>query len=787
MTGHDGAAAAGGGPRSRAAARAGALGALLLLLVAVLTVLDQAPPAPAPVGAPADGFSADRAHAHIERIAERPHPMGTAEHDRVRDHLVAELEALGLESEVHESWGVPPARLGEIDGVVPVGRVRNIVAVIEGTDPTGQVLLAAHYDSVPAGPGANDDGAGVAAVLETARALTEEGTPPRNDVVLLLTDGEEIALLGAEAFTADHPRGAGAGVVLNHEARGAGGAVMMFRTTPGAAPLVRTFAETAPYPLADSTTAAVFEFLPNDTDFTAFRAGGLAGMDFAYAGGSAHYHSALDTPEHVDRGSLQQMGANTLALTRVLAGADLAEYTADGGDLVHFTVPPDTLLYFPAEWAVPLAALSLLLTAGALVFARVRGETTVPRLLAGFGGVLLLLVLAGAAGALYWWLLVALRPGFAELLTGTPYEPLWPQAAAAVLAAGLVALWYLVLRRVGEYALALGALLVLALLGAAGVLASPGLAPVLVPVPFAAVGALAALAVRDPDSPWRRVLWTAGLVPAAVCVLAAAWISFDTGLEPGLYTALPLVALGLALAVPLVAAPRVRWRRAAAVPAAAAAVSAALVAAGLAANPGGAAQPLPTALAYTLDADSGEAFWTVPLNREDPHTPDAWAAGFVDGEPVENPAPDPGRPRALSGPAEAVGFDPPELDVVSDETAGGERTLRLALASPRGAEGIVLAVDDADGRVSALSVEGRGVDPVPDPDGVVGVHVHAPPVGSPVEVEVRFAADGGPLAVRVADVDRSPSALADLPGYTPPPEDRYLSYSRVTVTTAYEL
>ncbi|MGW9346340.1 M20/M25/M40 family metallo-hydrolase [Nocardiopsis flavescens] len=784
----DGTATAPPAPRRRAAALTGVLGALLLAAVAVLTVLDQAPPAPVPADAPAGEFSADRAHARIERFAVRPHPLGTAEHDRVRDHLVAELEDLGLEPEVHEAWGAAPAELGEIEGLAPVGRVRNIVAVIEGTDPTGQLLLAAHYDSVPSGPGANDDGAGVAAILESARALLQDGEPPRNDVVLLLTDGEEVGLLGAQAFTADHPRGARDGVVLNHEARGSGGAVMMFRATPGAAPLVRAFAGAAPYPVADSTTAALFEFLPNDTDFTAFRAGGLAGMDFAYAGGSAHYHSALDSPEHVDRASLQQMGANTLALTRFLAGEDLAEYTADGGDLVYFNVPPGALLYFPAGWAVPLAAVSLLLTAGALVLARVRKEATAPRLLAGTGAVLVLLVLAGAAGALYWRLLVALRPGFAELPTGTPYAPLWPQAGAVALAVGLAALWYLVLRRVGAHALALGALLVLALLGTAGVLASPGLAPVLVPVPFAALGALAALAVRDPDSPWRRVLWTAGLVPTAVCVLAAAWTSFDSGLETGLYTALPLVVLGLVLGLPLVEAPRARRVRVAAVPVLAAAVSAALVAAGVAANPGGAAQPLPTALAYTLDADTGEAFWAFPRYGGEPRTPEPWAAGYVSGgASADGPVPDPALPGALAGAAEAVPLDPPELEVVSDATAAGERVLRLALASPRGAEGIVLAVEDPDGRVSGFSVEGREVAPVPTPEGLVGVHVYAPPADAPVGVEVRFAAAGGPLAVRLSDVDLSPSELEGLPGYTPPPDGRYVSHSRVSVTTSREL
>jgi Zn-dependent M28 family amino/carboxypeptidase len=65
-------------------------------------------------------------------------------------------------------------------------------------------LLAAHYDSVPTGLGASDDGAAVAAMLETLRAL-RAGSPPRNEVMVLLTDGEEAGLLGATAFVDEHP------------------------------------------------------------------------------------------------------------------------------------------------------------------------------------------------------------------------------------------------------------------------------------------------------------------------------------------------------------------------------------------------------------------------------------------------------------------------------------------------------------------------------------------------------------------------------------------------------
>jgi Zn-dependent M28 family amino/carboxypeptidase len=62
------------------------------------------------------------------------------------------------------------------------GTVHNIVARLQGTEQSKALLLVAHYDSVPTGPGASDDGAAVAAMLETLRAL-KASTPLRNDVI----------------------------------------------------------------------------------------------------------------------------------------------------------------------------------------------------------------------------------------------------------------------------------------------------------------------------------------------------------------------------------------------------------------------------------------------------------------------------------------------------------------------------------------------------------------------------------------------------------------------------
>ncbi|GED96316.1 M20/M25/M40 family metallo-hydrolase [Gordonia crocea] len=771
--------------------RAGGLvGIVVLLAVALLSIWDQRPPAPAPVDAPPTQFSAERALRLIDEIAVRPHPVATAEHARVRDRLVAELVTLGLAPTVHRSTGIPPASIDKLTGLVPVSRVDNIVAVINGTNPTGKLVLAAHYDSVPSGPGANDDGAGVAAVLEVVRALKQAG-PPRNDVVVLLTDGEEIGLLGAEAYVRDHPLGAGRAVVLNHEARGSSGPTVMFRTSPGAAALTGLYADVVPHPAADSTNAAAFRVLPNLTDFTAFEDGGFAGLDSAYVRGSAYYHSRADMPANVGRGSLQQMGENSLAVARVLAGADLVRYSpardeARGPDTVYFRIPPRTLIHVDARWAWVLLVVAVVLALGVIGLSRIRGMTTWWTVVVAAGAVALLLVATVIAGLAYWWVLTRIRPEFAVLPTATPWNPFWLQLGAVAVAGVVTAFWYPVVRHFGVWTLWCGALVVLTLVGVAAVAVWPQMAPVLVPAPFAALGGLGAVALGTPMR--RAAALTVGLVPTAVLLAAVGWGTFDLGLSLGMVVALPLIMLSVVLALPLLALPfRTQTLPATGLkrpwlpsirfgaPTAVAVIAATVL--GIAVNAPGAGHMTPTRLSYVLNADTGRAQWVVPVGGDAPRSVDSWAAGYVGTEEVPIPVPDPAGSSARVGPARAVDLAAPTLRVVGDSTSGTVRTVRVAVASPRGAEGMILAVDDADGRVKRMVAAGREVVPKPG-HGIVGVHLFAMP--GPVEVELAFTA-GAPLRVRLADVDRLPDALAELPGFSPPPDRYYLGHSRRTV------
>ena len=79
--------------------RAALLGLLVCVLIAALAIyLQNKTPEALPENAPASEFSAARALKHLEVIGARPHPMGSQEHEVVRNYIVSELARLGIDS-----------------------------------------------------------------------------------------------------------------------------------------------------------------------------------------------------------------------------------------------------------------------------------------------------------------------------------------------------------------------------------------------------------------------------------------------------------------------------------------------------------------------------------------------------------------------------------------------------------------------------------------------------------------------------------------------------------------
>ncbi len=90
----------------------------------------------------------------------------------------------------------------DIDSLKYSSKGKNLWAIKLGTkNPKRIVVLGAHYDNVPysgLAPGADDNGSGVAAVMEAARVLKEIDLP--YTVILALWDEEEIGLVGSQAY-----------------------------------------------------------------------------------------------------------------------------------------------------------------------------------------------------------------------------------------------------------------------------------------------------------------------------------------------------------------------------------------------------------------------------------------------------------------------------------------------------------------------------------------------------------------------------------------------------------
>src|SRR5262249_39232671 len=154
------------------------------------------------------------------------HVAGSPAAADVRSYIQQTLESYGLQTQIQDAIG-EDANAGD---QFAMAHVHNVVAVLPGRASTRRVFAVAHYDSVQVSYGGNDDGAGVASLLETARAMSQ-GPRPRNDTVFVFTDAEEACLCGAEAFVNQNPLAASGGVVLNFESRGSSGPAIMFETS----------------------------------------------------------------------------------------------------------------------------------------------------------------------------------------------------------------------------------------------------------------------------------------------------------------------------------------------------------------------------------------------------------------------------------------------------------------------------------------------------------------------------------------------------------------------------
>jgi hypothetical protein len=299
--------------------------ALAVVLGFALVILATTPQPPAPLSAEETGFSAARAMEHVRIIAREPHPTGTKASAEVRAYLEQRIEALGGEV-IREKAPVPDRGLEKYErwsGERPEAlTLTNVIGVFPGSDPSAKsVAVMAHHDTVYGSPGAPDDTAGVAAILETVRAIRASGQTKR-DIVILLTDGEELGLLGARHFFANNPLAGRIGAIINLEARGGGGRTTLFQTSADNGAAIEVYAGAVRRPGGSSLATFIYEALPNDTDLTPALEMDYAAYNLSFIGRPGLYHSPKATPDALDQGAVQDMGDQSLALTDALANAE---------------------------------------------------------------------------------------------------------------------------------------------------------------------------------------------------------------------------------------------------------------------------------------------------------------------------------------------------------------------------------------------------------------------------------------------------------------------------------
>lgn len=463
---------------------------LFLMLVAAiaLAVMATTPPGPLPANAPVDAFSAMRAMGDVEAIARAPHTGGSEENAKVRAYLLSRMQAMGMEvsSSQFQASDYATRRLNRWSGRNdPPMTLTNLIGIMPGIDRRlPAVLLMAHHDTVWGSPGAADDTAGVAATLEAVRALRASGQP-RRDVIVLFTDGEELGLEGAKHFFSADPLREHVGAVINMEARGGGGRTTLFQTSHDNGEAVLLYKKAVRHPGASSLSAYVYSVLPNDTDLTPVVHGPWIGYNFAFIGRSGLYHSPKATPARLDKGALQDMGAQVLELSRALAARpDLPEKTRDA---VFFDLFGMTTLVWPAWLGWGMLAIGL---AGWLLAAQpLRG-----RVLAGGAARMIGLV---AGSALLFWALnrLSLHPGPSNY-----YDRLAsiPRLEAFVLLAGLASFLAVMGTWKADNQQLAGATLPWLLLGLAGQALAPTAAYIIV-VPVALAGLVLAARRWLPD------------------------------------------------------------------------------------------------------------------------------------------------------------------------------------------------------------------------------------------------------------------------------------------------
>jgi len=388
--------------------------ALLLIISAIYWSFSALMPSKiSTLNADKNTFSTERALVHLAAISQKPHYVGSPEHANVRNYIVKELNKLGLETQIQEGYSI--SKWGNM------AKPKNILARIKGREKGKALMLLSHYDSSPhSALGASDAGSGVVTILEGLRAYLSEGKTPKNDVIICITDAEELGLNGADLFVNQHPWAKDVGLVLNFEARGSGGpSYMLIETNGGNANLMKEFVAANPkFPVANSLAYSIYKMLPNDTDLTIFRRDGdIDGFNFAFIDDHYDYHTVNDSYERLDRNTLEHQGSYLMPMLHHFSEANLNNLKSQD-DFIYLNMPLFGMVTYPFSWIFPILFIVAIVFLGLVFYGIKKHKLAATEIVRGFKPLLLSLLAVIIVGYILWELLKSLNPEYAEILHG---------------------------------------------------------------------------------------------------------------------------------------------------------------------------------------------------------------------------------------------------------------------------------------------------------------------------------------------------------------------------------
>jgi Zn-dependent M28 family amino/carboxypeptidase len=247
----------------------------------------------------------------------------------------------------------------QVQAEVEVAYTQNVIASSPGGSAKDVVVSGSHLDSVPAGPGINDNGSGSATNLEMAMAFERLQVQPENQVRFLWFGAEELGLLGSKHYVkslveSDSVRDLAA--MVNYDMLGSPNFFRGIYNGSEGASGIRTASEAISLMYVRHFEDQGLAWDPTSfdgrSDYGPFLEVGVpCGGLFTGAekvktvaqrkkyGGLANapydpcYHQACDTMLNIDQSGLHEMGTAAFsALRRLIEQSDLRQWLANGGD-----------------------------------------------------------------------------------------------------------------------------------------------------------------------------------------------------------------------------------------------------------------------------------------------------------------------------------------------------------------------------------------------------------------------------------------------------------------------